>query len=270
MRIALGIEYDGAPFHGWQSQTTLPSVQSAVQHALAKIAGEPVLAVCAGRTDTGVHAREQVAHFDTSTIRPMAAWVHGVNAHLPASVVVLWARTMPENFHARFSALSRHYDYFLLNRPMRPALGARATGWFHIPLDIDAMREAARQLLGIHDFSALRSAQCQARTPVRHVRRLDVRRDGDMITFSIEANAFLHHMVRNIVGCLVYIGKGKYSPDWLSGVLESRDRSRAAPTFPPQGLYLARIDYGLEWDMPTRRPDLTAGAGAPGPIIRNN
>ena len=255
MRIALGLEYDGSSFLGWQTQPGGGTVQDALEAALEKIAGEKVRAQCAGRTDTGVHALAQVAHFDTSAQRPDHAWVKGVNTHLPRAVAIRWARQVPEDFHARFSATTRRYEYVLINRPTRPAIWEGRAGWFHLPLEEEKMREAAAHLLGEHDFSALRSAECQAASPVRTLRRLAIARDGEVIRFSLEANAFLHHMVRNIVGCLVYVGKGKYSPAWMAEVLAGRDRSRAAPTFGPQGLYLSGIDYDPRWALPAFATD---------------
>jgi len=256
MRIALGLEYDGASFKGWQTQPGGGTVQDALEAALAAIAGVPVRAQCAGRTDTGVHALIQVVHFDTEVDRPDSAWVKGVNTHLPRSIAVRWAARVPDDFHARFSALSRHYEYVLVNRPVRPALWEGRAGWFHLPLEIGRMRAAAAQLVGTHDFSSFRSAECQAASPVREMRRLEIRRDGEVLRFTLEANAFLHHMVRNIVGCLVYVGKGKYEPEWLAGVLAARDRALAAPTFGPQGLYLARIDYDPRWQLPLAPAEL--------------
>ncbi|MBL8385592.1 MAG: tRNA pseudouridine(38-40) synthase TruA [Burkholderiales bacterium] len=250
MRIALGVEYDGVGFSGWQRQQDRPTVQQAIETALAAVACEPIAAVCAGRTDAGVHATCQVLHFDTAAARPLHAWVRGANAHLPAGVAVLWAQPVADDFHARFSATARHYRYLLVNRPVRPALNAGRLGWFHLPLDLEAMRAAARLLLGRHDFSAFRSAECQARSPVREVHRIDVDRVGDIIGFSLEANAFLHHMVRNIVGALVYVGKGRHTPGWVAEILASRDRARAAPTFAPDGLYLTGVAYESRWQLP--------------------
>ena len=197
-----------------------------------------------------MHAKAQVAHFDTSAARPDTAWVRGVNSFLPDAVAVLWARPVNGDFHARYSALARSYRYELINRPVRPALSARHAGWYHAPLDVDAMREAARPLVGEHDFSAFRAAECQAKTPVRTVHSLAIERDGERIAFLIRANAFLHHMVRNIVGSLVYVGAGKQPPGWMRELLLRRDRSKAAPTFAPQGLYLERIDYDPKWGLP--------------------
>jgi len=260
MRIALGVEYDGSPFCGWQSQADGLTVQDTLQRALRQIAGsqianeqpasEQISVIAAGRTDTGVHALEQVVHFDTRVERPLTAWVRGVNALLPGSIAVLWAHVVPDEFHARFSAHGRSYRYLLINRAVRPALNAGKAGWFHSPLDAALMQAAARHLVGEHDFSAFRAAECQAKSPVKHLQQLDIRRHGDMIVFDVSADAFLHHMVRNIVGCLVYVGKGKYPPDWLAEVLAGGERSRAAPTFAPDGLYLRRIKYEAKWGLP--------------------
>jgi tRNA pseudouridine38-40 synthase len=251
MRLALGIEYDGSRFLGWQTQPGGGTVQDALQAAMAAIAGEQVSVTCAGRTDRGVHACGQVIHFDSPVARPESAWVRGVNAMLPESIAVLWARPVDDAFHARFSATSRSYRYVLLNRQVRPALAARHAGWFHRALDVEAMRHAAEFLVGEHDFSAFRSAECQAKTPVRRVNRLEIERDGERIDFLISANAFLHHMVRNIVGTLVYVGSGKHPPAWVREVLASRERARAAPTFGPEGLYLEAVDYAPDWRLPT-------------------
>src|SRR5688572_22615582 len=231
MRIALGLEYDGSRFLGWQTQPGGGAVQDALEAALAQIAGEPVVLTCAGRTDRGVHARLQVVHFDTHSVRPASAWVRGVNALLPDAVAVLWSRRVDDAFHARYSAVARTYRYELLNRAVRPALGAQHLGWFHLPLQLVPMREAAALLVGEHDFSAFRSSQCQARSPVRMLHAIDIEQRGERIDFVLRANAFLHRMVRNIVGTLVYVGKGKQPPRWAGEVLAARDRARAAPTF---------------------------------------
>lgn len=250
MRIALGIEYDGSAYYGWQSQPDAANVQDTLQRALSGIAGVPVSVIAAGRTDTGVHALEQVVHFDTDVERPLGAWVRGVNALLPADIAVLWAHPVGEEFHARFSAHGRSYRYLLVNRPSRTAIHHGKAGWFHAPLDVTQMALAARILVGRHDFSAFRASQCQAKSPVKQLSRLDVRKQGDIIVFDLEADAFLHHMVRNIVGCLVYIGKGKHPPQWMAEVLEGRDRKLAAPTFAPDGLYLRHIGYDVKWGLP--------------------
>lgn len=249
-RIALGLEYDGSRFCGWQTQPSGCSVQDVLEEALAAIAGHPVNVTAAGRTDAGVHALWQVVHFDTTAHRPETAWVRGVNAHLPPALAVRWAKPVPEDFHARFSARARSYRYLLCNRPTRPALWAGRVGFAHGALDIAAMRAAARSLLGEHDFSAFRAAECQARSPVRRLTRLDIQRRGELVVFDFTANAFLHHMVRNMVGCLVAVGRGKYPPRWVAEVLASRDRRSSAPTFAADGLYLSGVEYDLEWGLP--------------------
>jgi tRNA pseudouridine38-40 synthase len=250
MRIALGLEYDGAPFHGWQSQADGSGVQDALDRALSGIAGTRVAATAAGRTDAGVHATLQVAHFDADANRPQTAWVRGVNALLPPAVVVRWAVDTAADFHARFAATGRHYTYLLLDRPVRPALLQSRVGWYHRPLALAAMREAADALLGSHDFSAFRAAECQAKSPIKTLDRLEIAREGDMLRFDFHADAFLHHMVRNIVGTLVYVGNGRQRPAWAADVLASRDRTRAAPTFAAAGLYLTGIDYAPRWNLP--------------------
>ena len=228
-------------------------MQDALEPALGAIAGQTIGVTCAGRTDRGVHALAQVVHFDTAAERPDSAWVRGVNALLPESVAVQWACRVSPEFHARYAAVSRTYRYVLLNRPVRPALAARYAGWHHAPLQLEAMREAAACLVGEHDFSAFRAAECQAKTPLRTLHSLTVERRGERIDFLVRANAFLQHMVRNIVGTLVYVGKGKYPPRWARTVLESRDRALAAPTFAAEGLYLEDIEYGDQWGLPTVR-----------------
>ncbi len=250
MRIALGMEYDGSRFCGWQTQPDGCAVQDALEHALSKIAGTPVATICAGRTDAGVHALAQVVHFDTAVERPVAAWVRGVNALLPPACAVTWSQPVPQDFHARYSALARCYRYLLLNHPVRPAADHARVGWFHVPLDLEQMQRAARLLIGEHDFSAFRAADCQARSPMRTLARLDIARHGDYVVFDFCANAFLHHMVRNIVGCLVYVGRGGYPPEWMGEVLASRDRTRAAPTFEAAGLYLSQVTYEARWGLP--------------------
>lgn len=252
MRIALGVEYDGSAYYGWQSQPHGNTVQDVLQAALSGVAAQPVAVIAAGRTDTGVHALEQVVHFDTGVERPLSAWVRGTNALLPKNVSVLWAHAVPDEFHARFSAHGRSYRYVLLDRPVRPAIRHGKVGWFHLPLDVEAMRAAAAYLLGEHDFTAFRAAECQAKSPVKHLHRLDIRREGELIVFELAANAFLHHMVRNLVGSLVYVGKGKHSPEWVRDVLESRSRALAAPTFAPDGLYFCSAEYDAKWGLPRR------------------
>lgn len=250
MRIALCLEYDGVAFNGWQTQPDGRTVQDTLQRALSTIAAEPLEVVCAGRTDAGVHATAQVVHFDCRAERPLTAWVRGVNALLPESVAVRWAHPVADDFHARFAARGRHYRYLLLNRPQRPGLAHGRMGWFHEPLDIAAMRAAASRLLGQHDFSAFRAAECQARSPVKELRQARIVRRGDVIVFDFEASAFLHHMVRNLVGSLVYVGKGRHAPAWIDELLAARDRRRAAPTFAAAGLYLSGVGYEAHWGLP--------------------
>jgi len=254
LRIALGVEYDGSQFCGWQTQPSACAVQDHLEAALGHIAGERVDTICAGRTDAGVHALGQVVHFDTPAQRPASAWVRGVNASLPRGVAVLWAHQVDDAFHARYSALERCYRYVLLNRGVRPAAGHGRVGWFHLPLDEARMRRAAAFLCGEHDFSAFRSSECQARSPVRELRGLAVERHGDYIVFEFRANAFLHHMVRNLVGTLVYVGKGRHGPEWAAELLAGRDRSLAAPTFDAAGLYLASVVYEPVWGLPAAQP----------------
>jgi tRNA pseudouridine38-40 synthase len=250
MRIALALEYDGARFHGWQSQADGNGVQDAVERALGAIAGAPVRAVAAGRTDARVHATIQVVHFDTEASRPDTAWVRGVNAVLPESIAVRWALPVAEEFHARFAATGRHYTYLLLDRPVRPALSAGRVGWYHRPLAVETMRTAAEAIIGTHDFSAFRAAGCQAKSPVKRLDRVSIAREDDVIRFELHADAFLQHMVRNIVGALVYVGDGRQPAGWLAELLASRDRSRGAPTFGAAGLYLTGIDYPARWNLP--------------------
>jgi len=258
MRIALGLEYDGAPFQGWQTQAGGTGVQDALERALSSIADAPVSTVAAGRTDAGVHAAMQVAHFDTDARRADSAWIRGVNALLPTSVAVRWALVVPNDFHARFAATGRHYTYLLLDRPVRPALLAGRVGWYHRPLALDLMRAAADALLGRHDFSAFRAAECQAKSATRMLDRLEISREDDMIRFDLHADAFLHHMVRNIVGALVYVGNGRHPPAWVAELLAGRDRTRAAPTFGADGLYLTGIDYPTRWNLPATRAPIRA------------
>ncbi len=250
MRIAAGVEYDGSGFCGWQTQPRRCGVQDAVESALSQIAGHQVTAICAGRTDSGVHALAQVIHFDTEAVRPNSAWTRGVNVLLPAAVAVVWAQSVPIEFHARFHATERSYRYVLCTRPFRLALERKRAGWYHRALDIDAMRGAARYLVGEHDFSAFRAAECQARSPIRDLRSIEIERYGDYIVFEFSANAFLHHMVRNIVGCLVYVGAARHPPQWLREVLTGCDRGAAAPTFNAAGLYLADVTYDPGWNLP--------------------
>lgn len=250
MRVVLGVEYAGTGFLGWQTQASGRTVQACLEGALTAIAGHAVRVHCAGRTDAGVHATAQVIHFDTSAKRPLNAWVRGVNSQLPGDIAVKWACEVGADFHARFSAISRRYRYVLYNSPVRPAILSGRAGWFHLPLDESAMAEAAELLLGHHDFSSFRAAGCQARSPVKHLYEAAVRRDGDYLTFDFWGNAFLHHMVRNVVGALVYVGKGAHPPHWVAELLAARNRRDAAPTFPADGLYLCGVEYQSHWPLP--------------------
>ncbi len=253
-RIALGLQYDGSAWNGYQKQVDRHTVQDQLEIALETFARLPLATTCAGRTDTGVHAIEQVVHFDTDLERPMASWVRGVNTFLPDSISVRWATEVADDaeqeFHARFSAYARTYHYVLYNNPVRSPLLAKRAGWVFRPLDVEQMQAAAQCLVGTHDFSAFRSSQCQAKSPVKQMHSIDVVRHGEVIVFTIRANAFLHHMVRNLVGSLVYVGTGRQPAAWLKQVLEGRSRHDAAPTFMPDGLYLAKIDYDPKWALP--------------------
>jgi len=249
-RIAMGVEYAGDAFCGWQSQAHGRTVQDVLEKALSEIAAEPVRLHCAGRTDTGVHATAQVVHFDAQASRPLTAWVRGVNARLPRTVVVRWAVPVDTDFHARFLATERQYRYILHNAPTRPAMLSGRVGWFHVPLDEVRMAEAVACLVGWHDFSSFRAAGCQAKTPVKLMREARVTRQGEYLLFDFRANAFLHHMIRNLVGALVYVGKSHYPVGWMRELLEARDRVRAAPTFPPDGLYLCGVSYPSRWSLP--------------------
>ena len=250
MRIALGVEYDGSAFRGWQTQPAGETVQDALEAAMAQIAGERVNVVCAGRTDAGVHATGQVVHFDTQLSRPLSAWVRGVNTFLPPTVAVRWAKPVADDFHARFSAFGRRYRYILINRPQRSGVWHGRAGWYHHPLALESMQKAAAMLLGEHDFSAFRAADCQAKSPIKTIRQAEVKQRGDIIVFEFEAGAFLHHMVRNLVGSLVYVGQGKHPPEWMAELLAAKDRRLAAPTFAAAGLYLVGVNYETHWGLP--------------------
>ncbi|MCL5798595.1 MAG: tRNA pseudouridine(38-40) synthase TruA [Gammaproteobacteria bacterium] len=251
-RWALGVEYDGSGFAGFQDQGARPSVQSALEAALAAVAAHPVRVVAAGRTDAGVHAREQVVHCDLGPRRDAEAWVRGTNAHLPDGVIVRWACPVPDDFDARRSARSRRYLYRVLNRPEPTALLARRTAWLRDPLDVRAMRRGARVLLGRHDFAAFRAASCEARTTVRTLRRLAILRRGPEVWFDVEADAFLQRMVRNLVGSLLEVGRRRRPGGWLAEVLASGDRTRAGPTAPAQGLVLLAVRYPRRYRLPQR------------------
>ena len=250
MRIALAVEYDGSAFCGWQRQPHSPSVQQELEQSLARIACAPITVHCSGRTDTGVHAMAQVVHFDTEVVRPLTAWTFGVNTHLCRAVAVHWAQLMPADFHARFTALNRSYRYTLLNRSTRPALGADRLAWVNKPLDAQSMHTAAQVLVGQHDFSSFRSADCQANHAKRDLQMIRVTRAGNLLTVEVTANGFLHNMVRILVGCLICIGKGEKSSQWLSQLLAARDRTQAAMTAPAQGLCFLQPRYPTEYSVP--------------------
>lgn len=250
-RIALGVSYDGHGFSGWQSQANQSGVQDTLEKAIQQIAGHAVRVHAAGRTDTGVHALGQVIHFDTDAVRPLSAWVRGVNAFLPPSVRVLWAKEVAHEFHARFSATSRSYQYLLYNAPVASAIMHHKSGWFHLPLNVAAMQKASDFLLGEHDFSAFRASECQAKSPVKIMHIANVIQHGAYIKFSFSANAFLHHQVRNIVGALVYVGKGALCPEDMQALLQEKDRTLSPPTFSPHGLYLTGVGYDEKWGLPT-------------------
>ncbi|HEY2022549.1 tRNA pseudouridine(38-40) synthase TruA [Paraburkholderia sp.] len=249
-RIALGVQYDGAAFAGWQSQPHGNTVQDELERALREFTRTPVHTTVAGRTDRGVHGLGQVVHFDTELDRVDVSWVRGPNAFLPKTIGVQWAKPMPEDFHARFSAFERTYYYVLYVSPVRsPMLTARA-GWVHTPVNVEAMRAAAAHLIGEHDFSAFRSSQCQSKTPFKHLYQIDVKRHGNFVHFRFRANAFLHHMVRNVMGCLIEVGSGRRPAAWMADVLATRSRDCAAPTFMPDGLYLAQVGYPERFAVP--------------------
>jgi tRNA pseudouridine38-40 synthase len=241
--MALGIEYDGSAFSGWQRQQSVPTVQEWVETALSRVADQPITVCCAGRTDAGVHAVLQVVHFETSASRLDRAWVWGTNTHLPPSIRVLWAKEVAPDFDARRSALSRSYHYFIYNTPIRPALLRSQVTWCYRPLDAERMHEAAQVWLGEHDFSSFRAASCQSRSPIRRVTRVGIERWGPLLRFSVTANAFLHHMVRNMAGVLMEIGAGRADTDWTKEVLAARARISAGMTAPPNGLYLVSVAY---------------------------
>ena len=254
MRYALGLSYRGAAYNGWQSQPDGNTVQDRLEAALTQFADQPIRTLCAGRTDAGVHGLNQVVHFDTDRHRELYSWVRGPNRFLPADIAVQWCVAVPLDFHARASALGRRYAYVLLESPVRPALESGCAGWVFRPLNGDAMREAAQSLIGERDFSAFRSAECQATSPVKILREIVIERRGAYWRFDFDANAFLHHMVRNIVGSLVAVGTGRREPGWVAQVLASRSRETAAPTFSPHGLYFIGPYYDAQQGIPRRTP----------------
>ncbi len=264
MRVALGISYNGQPYSGWQSQASGNTVQDHLEAALGRFATHKVATICAGRTDAGVHGLMQVVHFDTALQRTPFSWVRGTNTFLPPDIAVQWAQPMPDAFHARACAVARRYAYVLLQSPVRPSVDAGRVGWVYHALDEQAMLTAVQHLLGEHDFSSFRAAACQAKSPVKTLQRIDItRRGADSAQsphgcapcywrFEFEGNAFLHHMIRNIMGCIVAIGQGAYPPDWMRQVLDTRSRDAAAPTFSPDGLYFQGPVYAPEWGLPAR------------------
>jgi tRNA pseudouridine38-40 synthase len=254
MRLALGISYHGQAYEGWQSQPSGRTVQDQLENALHQFAAQPVSTVCAGRTDAGVHALMQVVHFDTALQREEFSWIRGTNRFLPADIAVQWARPVPDVFHSRASAVARRYAYVVLESPVRPSVDTGRVGWVFRPLDADAMREAALLLVGQHDFTSFRAAGCQARTPVKAITEIAITRRGAYWRFDFQADAFLHHMIRNIMGCLLVIGQGQQPAQWMGQVLAARDRDAAAPTFSPDGLYFLGPVYGQQWNLPARTP----------------
>ena len=242
-RFAAGVEYDGSDFFGWQVQSHARSIQSTLNAAISAVANEPVTTGAAGRTDTGVHACGQVVHFDSLASRSEYAWFRGINSNLPSDMSVQWVRSVPADFHARYSALARTYRYVILNRPVRSALERNRAWQLRTPLDAGLMHVAARQLLGEHDFSSFRAAGCQSRSPVRRIECLDVMRREDYLVIEVRANGFLYHMVRNIVGSLARVGSGEVDAGWISDLLAQKDRRVAAPTAPSSGLFLAAVHY---------------------------
>ena len=263
MRLALGISYNGQAYQGWQSQLSGLTVQDKLEAALGKFTGQTggtqqtvqgarISTLCAGRTDAGVHGLMQVVHFDTPLSRETASWVRGTNAHLPRDIAVQWAHEVPDAFHCRASAISRRYAYIVMESAVRPSVDAGRVGWVYKPLDSQTISQAVKLLLGEHDFSSFRASSCQALSPVKNLHRIDISQRGAYWRFEFEANAFLHHMIRNIMGCLVAVGQGKYPPGWISEVLVARNRDAAAPTFSPDGLYFLGPRYDAHWGLPDR------------------
>jgi tRNA pseudouridine38-40 synthase len=254
MRVALGVSYNGQNYQGWQSQSSGLTVQDKLEKALGKFTAQRVSTVCAGRTDSGVHALMQVVHFDTDRDRDTHAWTRGTNANLPRDIAVQWAVRTTDAFHCRACATSRRYAYVLLESPIRPSVEMGRVGWTFRSLDPDALRAAANILLGEHDFTSFRASQCQALSPVKNLMGISLHKRGAYWRIEFEANAFLHHMIRNIMGCLVQIGQGAKPVSWMADVLAARDRKAAAPTFSPDGLYFLGPRYDARWGMPERTP----------------
>ena len=249
-KLALGIEYDGSRYYGWQRQNEVRSVQEKVERALSKVADHPVSIFCAGRTDAGVHGTGQVVHFETTSQRPDGAWTLGVNANLPPDIAVRWVKAVPDDFHARFSATARRYRYVIYNQRLRPAVLSQGVTHFYEPLDAECMQRAAQCLIGENDFTSFRAVQCQSRTPWRNVMHINVSRYGAYVVVDIKANAFVHHMVRNIVGSLMEVGAGHQPESWIAELLAAKDRTLAAATAKAEGLYLVSVDYPDRFDLP--------------------
>lgn len=249
MRIALGIEYDGSQYHGWQAQTGLHTIQNVIEMALSRVADTEISVVCAGRTDTGVHASNQIIHFDCDKERAVRSWIHGANSYLPKDVCIKWGKEMSDDFHARYSATARRYRYVIYNSAIRPALFRSNVTWQYRQLDHRNMHDAGQCLIGEKDFTTFRSIECQSNTPMRNVTKLDVTRQGDFLMIDISANAFLHHMVRNIAGVLIAVGSGKRPASWVNEILLAKDRRLGAETAPPYGLYLVEVSYPAEFGV---------------------
>lgn len=259
MRIAMGLSYNGQAYEGWQSQASGKTVQDKLEKALAKFTQTDISTLCAGRTDSGVHGLMQVIHFDTELERTDQSWLRGTNRYLPLDIAVQWAREVPREFHCRSSAISRRYAYVLLESAIRPSVEAGRVGWVYRPLNLEVMQQAAQYLMGEHDFTSFRASSCQAITPVKNMTRIDISRKsthaGSAVwRFEFEASAFLHHMIRNIMGCMVKIGTGDKPPEWMVDVLAACDRDAAAPTFSPDGLYFLGPRYDAQWNLPDRTP----------------
>ena len=250
MRIALGVSYNGRAYQGWQSQPSRRTVQDQLEEALSELAASRISTLCAGRTDSGVHALMQVVHFDTEAQRREISWVRGTNALLPRDISVEWAKVVPAQFHCRASAQSRRYAYVVFQSPVRPSIDAGRVGWIMQPLALDPVREAAACLIGEHDFSAFRASACQALSPVKTMSEIRITQRGAYLRFEFEANAFLHHMIRNIMGCLISIGHCKYPPHWIKDLMATRQRKNAAPTFAADGLYFLGPRYDERWGLP--------------------
>jgi len=251
MRIAASIEYDGQSFCGWQRQPDAPNVQSLIELALSSITQSKITIYAAGRTDSGVHALGQIIHFDTDVFRPISAWIKGVNSLLPSSIRVIWAQEVPDEFHSRYSVIAREYQYVLINNPINSALWNSYAGWNYYALDYNLVQQACIKFIGEHDFSSFRSSECQAASPVRDIYFFDVKRFGDDYIFTIQANGFLHHQIRNMIGAIILVGRELKDPDFINLLLTQKDRSKAPPTFMPNGLYLTNIKYDNKWGLPS-------------------